>query len=133
MKVTRKPKGSKRLDDFNIISVQDNSWRYKAACNTPEVDTSWFFDNPKTYEARKALKICSSCPVKANCLYDAIMYQYHGIWGGFTQETRAKIISVYLENDLTEFSVEKANEIYEHVGTEVIVTKRRTRQPNKKQ
>ena len=114
-KSSRKPKGSKRLDDFNIISANENGWRHKAACSSKEVNSNWFFSQPKSPEANRALNICKNCPVKASCLYDAIMYQYHGIWGGYTKEARNKIIAHYLNNDLTSFTLEQAREIYDHV------------------
>lgn len=114
---TRKPTGYKKLEDFNMISASENGWRLKASCNKKEVDTSWFFSPHKSLEARKALLICHSCPVKSDCLYNAIMYQYHGIWGGFTQEARNKIITLYLGNNLTNFTLESAKRIYDEVDS----------------
>jgi hypothetical protein len=114
-KTSRKPKGSKKLDDFNIISANENGWRHKASCSSKEVNSNWFFAQPKSPEANRALSVCKNCPVKANCLYDAVMYQYHGIWGGYTQEARNKIIAHYLNNDLTSFTLEQAQQIYDHI------------------
>jgi hypothetical protein len=45
------------------------------------------------------------------------MYQYHGIWGGFTQEARNKIITLYLGNNLTNFTLESAKRIYDEVDS----------------
>ena len=45
------------------------------------------------------------------------MYQDHGIWGGFTQEARNKIITLYLGNNLTNFTLESAKRIYDEVDS----------------
>ena len=65
-------------------------WRHKAACNGH--DMSWWFPektggrNPDT---ARAVAICRSCPVQANCLaFAQEQPEFHGIWGGLTPEQR---------------------------------------------
>lgn len=65
-------------------------WRHKAACDGQ--DTAWWFPdktgayNPAT---AKAVAICRTCPVQADCLAHAQdKPEYHGIWGGLTPEQR---------------------------------------------
>lgn len=110
MSSRRKPVGHKKYEDFNAFAAFETKWRAKASCK--ESDNSIFFAPSKSLEARKALSICASCPVQAECFYSAMIYQYHGIWGGFTHEARSAILSKVLDNDLTDFTFEKAKAIH---------------------
>jgi len=103
----RKPLGHKSFDSYNAFSSSEEKWRSKAACATE--DTKLFFAPSKSIEAKKALLVCSSCPVIDECFHNSMIYQYHGIWGGFTEEARQKILQQYLNNDLTDFTVKKAS------------------------
>lgn len=106
MRQRKKPIGHKKFEDYNAFSASEESWRSKAKCK--DQDTQIFFAPSKSPEARKALSICASCPVVNECFYNSLIYQYQGIWGGFTEEIRSKILSVYLNNDLSDFTLDKA-------------------------
>ncbi len=106
MRQRKKPIGHKKFEEYNAFSSSEESWRSKAKCK--DQDTQIFFAPSKSLEARKALTICASCPVVNECFYNSLIYQYQGIWGGFTEEVRSKILSMYLNNDLSDFTVEKA-------------------------
>jgi len=103
----KKPLGHKSFSDYNAFASSEESWRSKAAC--AKEDTSLFFSPSKSIEAKKALLICSSCPVVDECFHNAMQYQYHGIWGGFTEEARQKILQHLLNNDLTDFTLQRAS------------------------
>lgn len=68
-------------------------WRDDAACK--DADTEMFF--PDTYiaaELRPALALCRSCPVRRECLADALkspIVDDHGIRGGLAESARAKL------------------------------------------
>jgi WhiB family redox-sensing transcriptional regulator len=71
------------------------SWREKAACRG--MDAGLFFgsdnESPQQRQAReaKAKTICASCPVRAQCLDDALRNSIrYGIWGGLNEEERAR-------------------------------------------
>jgi len=106
----KKPIGHKRYEDFNAFASFETKWRAKSACKNE--DTSIFFAPSKSNEARKALAVCAKCPVKVECFYSSMIYQYHGIWGGFTQEARSSILSKLLNNDLSNFTFEEAQRLY---------------------
>jgi hypothetical protein len=106
----RKPVGHKKYEDFNAFAAFETKWRAKAACK--ESDNSIFFAPSKSLEAKKALSICAKCPVQSECFYSAMIYQYHGIWGGFTQEARSAILTKVMHNDLSDFTPEKAKQIH---------------------
>lgn len=111
MRQRKRPIGSRKFEDYNAFSASEESWRSKANCK--DQDTQIFFAPSKSLEARKALNICASCPVVNECFHNSLIYQYQGIWGGFTEEIRSKIISIYLNNDLSDFTLQKAISIRE--------------------
>lgn len=59
-------------------------------CKGMPVD--WFFPLPKqttlTPENKLALKACSECDVRKECLDYALKYEHFGIWGGTTEHDR---------------------------------------------
>jgi hypothetical protein len=86
--------------------AQDLTWQLTAACLGMFDDTGedLFFppDNPGGPKAgkgiagerervEKARAICSTCPVKKECLNYAIEHECQGIWGGTTDSERKKI------------------------------------------
>lgn len=56
-------------------------------------DTSIFYPEiGDTQTAKRAVKLCSSCSVKAECLAYALNNnEKFGVWGGFTSRRRRKI------------------------------------------
>lgn len=75
-----------------------NEWQRKAECSTSGCDPDLFFpENLSTVmradATRKALEICERCPVRAECLEQAIQDEEEfGIWGGMTSEQRRALI-----------------------------------------
>jgi WhiB family redox-sensing transcriptional regulator len=69
------------------------TWQEKAACR--DADPNLFFpDSEKaTAEYRQtAERYCAGCPVKADCLADAMRRgDPHGLWGGMDPEQRAAL------------------------------------------
>lgn len=67
-------------------------WRSKAACKT---QTKLFFPalEKKTVSYRDAIKICTTCEVKSECLNYAVQYEMmHGVWGGTTPNQRRVLV-----------------------------------------
>lgn len=61
-------------------------WRLHAAC--AHVDPELFYP-PKGATSRPAIRICTACPVRADCLRSAIEHaEPYGIWGGLTANQR---------------------------------------------
>jgi WhiB family transcriptional regulator, redox-sensing transcriptional regulator len=64
------------------------AWLAEAACREADPDT--FFPE-KGASANPALKLCSSCLVKAECLTYALETdQRFGVWGGTTETDRRR-------------------------------------------
>lgn len=84
------------LEDLDISrtnQIPEPPWQREAACYRLGYDN--FFPNG-IEEARckipKAKDVCSSCPVKAECLKFAIETEsVHGVWGGMTRGERKKL------------------------------------------
>lgn len=71
------------------IIDRPETWRDQALC--AEVDRDWFFPE-KGDNWGSAKRICALCPVKAECLEDALENNEEwGIWGGTTDHERREI------------------------------------------
>lgn len=61
-------------------------WATQAACKHKPIE--WFYPRSGTRPLR-ALRICSDCEVKSECLEYAIEHHQHwGVWGGMTERQR---------------------------------------------
>ena len=65
------------------------TWRDDAACRDTNPDLFFPGDND-TVTARHAKRICSTCPVRQQCL-DAHLWEDHGIFGGTSPQERRKL------------------------------------------
>jgi WhiB family transcriptional regulator, redox-sensing transcriptional regulator len=65
------------------------NWRHHAACK--KVDSDSLFVTGA--QQRKAKRICRHCPVRTECLADALdnRIQY-GVWGGMTERERRALL-----------------------------------------
>lgn len=70
------------------------SWIQDAACR--DIGTEPFYTtDPTAVDAAKA--ICRACPVRQDCLTDAMQtedYLRWGVWGGLTPDERRDLASV---------------------------------------
>ncbi len=68
----------------------DESWMDQAACRgrSPEL----FYANEEVL-LRAALRVCSSCRVRRECLDYAFAYGFEdGVWGGRTERERRRML-----------------------------------------
>lgn len=107
--MSRKVKGSKNFSEFDYFSFSETQWRLKASCR--EVNTSIFFNSPKSQDVLKAKQICSSCPVSHHCLYSALQFQYYGIWGNTTEEERSYITKEIYKNNVSDVTLDHCKKI----------------------
>jgi WhiB family redox-sensing transcriptional regulator len=69
--------------------VEDLSWQDRALC--AQTDPEAFFPE-KGGSTREAKKICSSCPVRSECLSYALAHdERFGIWGGLSERERRRL------------------------------------------
>lgn len=72
------------------MSAPLESWESRAVCRG--VDPEVFF-GPGALQARKAKRICRSCPVVSECLAFALNHRiWHGVWGGLTERERRRVL-----------------------------------------
>lgn len=69
----------------------DESWRVEAACLG--MDTAMFFPSTGESTHPDAVGACHRCPVRAECLEDALAtHERYGIWGGASERERRRIL-----------------------------------------
>ena len=72
--------------------ANDPRWYLQAACK--DVDVNVFYGGTAGSN-RQAAKFCAQCPVRNECLEDALEYQpidQYGFWGGISAHDRKKIL-----------------------------------------
>jgi hypothetical protein len=114
------------------VELVNYEWRYEAACydnwrfvpekyrahdepapgdteNSVHVIDAFFPPRDKdlyTEAADYAKTFCTSCPVKARCLWDAIERdEPHGIWGGFSHRERNAIVRKWTRSHKNQLSL----------------------------
>jgi len=72
------------------------TWRHRARCRPRHPDGSydpelWFpvgHTGPAIEQAETARAVCRTCPVRLECLDEALTYGYSGVWGATTEAER---------------------------------------------
>lgn len=89
---------ARRLRGFTIVApefgVEPPEWTFAAVCQS--VDPEIFFPE-KGGSTREAKSVCAVCPVRAECLRDALAYERNtagqfGIYGGLSGRERRTIL-----------------------------------------
>jgi WhiB family redox-sensing transcriptional regulator len=66
-----------------------DDWRTQAACRGEGINT---FYSPAAGSIADAKKVCRGCPVRQQCLDDALRRgDRYGVWGGLTPRERARL------------------------------------------
>ena len=114
------PITSRRSTPKNVANIYgedykpDYSWRESAYCLEVKADVSLFFamnaENKGISHALEAISICQKCSVKTNCLYEAIKFNYDGVWGATVYRQRLYFIRNDLNNDINNLTMEKTEQ-----------------------
>lgn len=71
------------------MQIEPSDWRVNAACR--EQDPDGLFVRGK--EQRKAKMVCIACPVRTECLAEALDGRIEfGVWGGMTERERRALL-----------------------------------------
>jgi WhiB family transcriptional regulator, redox-sensing transcriptional regulator len=71
-----------------LTTVQISSWVELARCRGAEDDLF-----PEGKQQKRAAAVCVGCPVRANCLAEALDHRIEwGIWGGMTERERRALL-----------------------------------------
>lgn len=66
------------------------SWHDDANCRGVDIDIFFSLDD---LDQKNALELCKACPVRRECLQDALeQHEMYGIWGGTTESDRRSMI-----------------------------------------
>lgn len=80
------------ITDSNAID--DRGWAARGACT--ELDPERFF--VKGADQQKVKPLCLGCPVRAQCLADALDNRIEfGMWGGMTERERRRLLRQHPE------------------------------------
>lgn len=80
-----------------VASSTIESWQIKAACRGPHSEVFFPPSGSERKEERldrerAAKSICSTCPVRTDCLnYAMRIHEPHGIWGGLNEQERKQL------------------------------------------
>ena len=79
------------FDIAGLLARTRPTWMDKGACR--DYPQSWWFPSRTGVDdSRKAKMICSTCPVRTECLdYALANGEYHGIWGGSSERQRQRM------------------------------------------
>jgi WhiB family transcriptional regulator, redox-sensing transcriptional regulator len=66
------------------------AWHAEALCAQSDPD-AWF---PDYHPAAAVLRVCAACPVRPECLGQALAdREMHGVWGGTTPAQRRQLLT----------------------------------------
>ncbi|MCK6212533.1 WhiB family transcriptional regulator [Georgenia sp. EYE_87] len=75
---------------------EDQTWASRAACAGTEPDALFV----RGAAQRQARQLCFTCPVRMECLADALSSNASfGVWGGLTERERRALVRRYPEVD----------------------------------
>ena len=101
------------------MGVTANQWVVKGACRSSDPDA--LFVPGKAQNRAKA--VCLGCPVRTECLSDALDHKVQfGVWGGMTERERRALLR--RRPDVTSWRelLESARNHYERAGDELVAS-----------
>ena len=89
---------------------ESQTWQHRARCRPRHPEGSydpelWFpvgFTGPAIEQAETAKAVCRTCPVRTECLDEALTHDYSGVWGGTTEAERRAIRGLSLRVSVQE-------------------------------
>lgn len=119
--------GQRDLTNFNHLSDLDHSWREQGSCyrGMTYPTEAFFFTNITRFninQIRDIQNMCSECPVAANCLYEAMLFNYDGMWAGMLPQQRVAYIRHQRNATLEGLTVAECQQILEDLRADIHVT-----------
>jgi WhiB family redox-sensing transcriptional regulator len=74
---------------MSTTEIWDDNWARKAQCKEAGLDTMFV----RGAEQNRAKNVCAGCPVKMECLAEALDSKLEwGVWGGMTERERRAVL-----------------------------------------
>lgn len=73
---------------MNDLSLAGSGYGWMLDGECVHYPTELFFPEPG-HRSVRALVVCASCSVKAECLAFGLAHSEHGVWGGMSEKQRA--------------------------------------------
>ena len=84
------------IPEISTVSEERTAWVLQGLCLTTDPDKLFV----RGAAQRKAATMCRDCPVKAECLADALDNEVEfGVWGGMTERQRRALLKQHPEVD----------------------------------
>jgi WhiB family transcriptional regulator, redox-sensing transcriptional regulator len=81
--------GKRQSDDCGDVTMWNNDWAAQASCRASQPDKLFV----RGAEQNKAKQVCGACPVRTECLAEALDNQIEwGVWGGMTERERRALL-----------------------------------------
>lgn len=85
------------------VAPAGGRWWAAALCRTPSLDAEMFYDEAPG-SANDAKSWCRRCPVRVDCLVDALVYRdAYGIWGGTGEPVRRMLQTKRADHPVEDF------------------------------
>ena len=76
-------------EDLGDMTFQHGDWRCRAACRDGDPDRLFV----RGAAQREAKLVCFGCPVRTECLAEALDHRIEfGVWGGMTERERRALL-----------------------------------------
>lgn len=122
---SKKVTGVRDIMDPKELLDFDRSWIDKALCHNSQtlseagIKPENFFEVSITKKNIKQIiainKLCSECPVSANCLHEALHFGYDGYFAGTNEKLRKFWIRSYRNNSVIDLSVEECETMLQDI------------------
>jgi len=97
--------------------LENDEWKNEAACKG--LPLSDFFpvriSKDNSAKVKELILLCESCPVNAECLYDAVWNDSVGIWGRTTYRQRRSFVTKVLKGKRSNITLLKCKNLIQHL------------------
>ena len=102
----------------------DEVWREQANCKNVPIDDFFPLEITKNNrkEVNKTIALCKACPVAAECVLEAIVNDYDGIWGGTTVYQRYAYIKYLNANNVKEITIADAQQFVNDIFGDTVIS-----------
>jgi hypothetical protein len=103
--------------------LEDNKWKLDASCRGANIEEFFPLRISKDNSDRisKVMNLCDTCPVNAECLYDAVWHDSVGIWGRTTYRQRKYFISKLLSGDRYSVTLKKCSDFIKDLKLQQVI------------